>query len=161
MYWYTREKDGKDSMSSNELQAIKQKEEELMLQALGLKPKTQPTEHKPLEKHELAALLQKDSTSDAAGLFEEDRMKGLGYGRGNGLGEAAHEVLVAEGLPAAPQEGSGAGATAPVTLSAKDLKLLHKAMKRQAKGEKKKDKKDKRKKVCCMNDTVTWVIVAR
>ena len=118
-------------------------------QALGLKPKTQPVEHKPLEKHELAALLQKDSTAEAqaAGLFEEDRMKGLGYGRGNAVGEAGHEVLAAEGLPADGQVEATRGAAAPVTLSAKDLKLLHKAMKKQGKSDKKKDKKDKKKKV--------------
>ncbi len=74
--------------------------------------------------------------------------------RGAVMAEAAHEVLGAEG----PSDGAGPGNTGlpppppgpppRVQLSTKDLKMLHKAMKKQEKKEKKskKSKKEKHKK---------------
>lgn len=75
MFWYTREKEQQDLLQ-DERQAVKRREEELMMEALGLKPKAAPRQaaQQQLEKHELQALLRK-------GEVEQGEEHGLGYGK--------------------------------------------------------------------------------
>jgi len=113
VYWYTRDKDGpaqQDPQATphhHELLAVKRREEELMLEALGLKPKA--PRHGPaqprLDAQDMGRLLGRDEDDAAAqrkGDDEEgpapedaDRVKGLGYTTARAFG-GAHAFGAAE-----------------------------------------------------------------
>eukprot|EP01023_Acetabularia_acetabulum_P050916 TRINITY_DN5559_c0_g1_i6.p2 TRINITY_DN5559_c0_g1~~TRINITY_DN5559_c0_g1_i6.p2 ORF type:complete len:216 (-),score=52.26 TRINITY_DN5559_c0_g1_i6:340-987(-) len=104
VFWYTKDKRQGGNSVQDEFKAVKAKEEELMMQALGLKPKGQNFANgggKPkLEKHEMAQLLRKRSEELQEGQQEEDpdRVKGLGHAPGAIGGIEAREVLEGEGI---------------------------------------------------------------
>ncbi|GLI70400.1 hypothetical protein VaNZ11_015184 [Volvox africanus] len=115
VYWYTREKSGQDSIQ-DEIQAVKRREDELMMEAMGLKPKTVAKPAPKLDKHDLDELIkgkqdEQEQPDDAAAAVQEaDRIKGLGYvaGTGPGLADAVRTTLpgvgpaVASGGPPGP-----------------------------------------------------------
>ncbi|GIL88512.1 hypothetical protein Vretifemale_16487 [Volvox reticuliferus] len=92
VYWYTREKSAQDSIQ-DEIQAVKKREEELMMEAMGLKPKTVAKPAPKLDKHDLDELIngkqeeQEQPDAAAAAAQEADRIKGLGYVAGWVKGE--------------------------------------------------------------------------
>lgn len=77
--WYTREKQ-EDGVLEDEVKAVKAREKELMLEALGLKPKSQPTVVPQLERQDMEQLLKKGLAVEEGAVPEEVAgMKGLGY----------------------------------------------------------------------------------
>uniref|UniRef100_A0A7S3VK53 Multiple myeloma tumor-associated protein 2-like N-terminal domain-containing protein n=1 Tax=Dunaliella tertiolecta TaxID=3047 RepID=A0A7S3VK53_DUNTE len=109
VYWYTREKSGQAVSVEEERRAVKQREEELMLEALGLKPKSLPTEHKPMDQKELDAIIKKNAPEKEEGA-EQGAIKGLGFAPGAsvGGGVAVHAKL--EGVGVGPSDGAAARA---------------------------------------------------
>lgn len=82
VYWYTREKDDGTDKLTDELRAVKEKEEQLMAEALGIKPKSAPAQKRKLEEHEMQQLLHrsgKDTAEDDEGAEGGEHIKGLGY----------------------------------------------------------------------------------
>ncbi|KXZ53010.1 hypothetical protein GPECTOR_8g379 [Gonium pectorale] len=124
VYWYTREKGSNDALAE-EVNAVKQREEELMMEALGFKPKAAPRPAAQLDKHELEEIIKGKPAegeeaeagmaagAGGAGAAEADRIKGLGYIAGTGggpLADAVHVQLPGVGPAAAPpppQAGAG------------------------------------------------------
>lgn len=78
VFWYTREKQGHDALEDERV-AVKQREEQLMMEALGLKPKAPPLPPAPsaVDKNELQALLRRGEHVAAPGADEH----GLGFGQ--------------------------------------------------------------------------------
>ncbi|EFJ51687.1 hypothetical protein VOLCADRAFT_116333 [Volvox carteri f. nagariensis] len=128
VYWYTRDKSAQDAVQ-DEIKAVKKREEELMMEVLGLKPKTASKPAPQFDKHELNELIkgrqeeheQLDKVDATA--HEAQRMKGLGYVLGPGVpSEAVHTTLPGVGhtgpgpnAQQAPQMLASAGAAAPST----------------------------------------------
>ncbi|GFR51161.1 hypothetical protein Agub_g13517, partial [Astrephomene gubernaculifera] len=126
VYWYTREKSGQDTLQ-DEIQAVKQREEELMLEALGLKPKSAAVKPAPqLDKHELDELIRGKPQEEGggmegggggaeggggAGAQEADRVKGLGFvaGTAGATAEAVHVTLPGLGPAQQPPAGGPRG----------------------------------------------------
>ncbi|KAK9802778.1 hypothetical protein WJX73_002172 [Symbiochloris irregularis] len=96
VFWYTRAKgeDGVDPMAA-ELRSVKEREEELMMEALGMKPKVKKLPVQPkLDQRELAQLTQAGEDEGQGPLATEDRLKGIGYAPNQAEGQVAgHEVL--------------------------------------------------------------------
>ncbi|KAJ9510834.1 hypothetical protein QJQ45_027759 [Haematococcus lacustris] len=127
VYWYTRDKAQQQSLQ-DEVQAVKQREQQLMMEALGLRPKSEQVVHKQMTAEELAVALQRNAQhqeADAAGAGPDkadvsaaDRVKGLGFMPGAaagvaGSGEPTHARLEGVGVPgnstAHPQALGGGG----------------------------------------------------
>ena len=100
VYWYTREKEEDEQAArERELALVKQREEDLMMEALGMKPRV-PKPQAPAQPRLDAADMQRlingqpeEAETEAAAGMTEDRVKGLGYNAsrltcvGWGLGE--------------------------------------------------------------------------
>ncbi|GMH33532.1 hypothetical protein BSKO_01366 [Bryopsis sp. KO-2023] len=101
--WYTKLKQDEGNELQDERQAVKKREENLMLEALGLKkPTVAPVGERKLEGHEIQELLRRGGEEGEAqpGMEEpeSDRVKGLGFKPGNVGGVAVKEVLEGVGL---------------------------------------------------------------
>lgn len=98
--WYTRAKGDNGNSLMDERKAVKDREEDLMLEALGIKKKVkkQVGPNSKLEGYELEELLRKGSGEDGSqqNVEDEEKVKGLGFKPGNFGGVAVQEVL--EGL---------------------------------------------------------------
>ncbi|KAK9844308.1 hypothetical protein WJX74_000631 [Apatococcus lobatus] len=159
VFWYTREKKDEGGHLELERQAVKQREEDLMLEAMGMKPKAKKAiAPAKLAKHEMEQLMNgsiHDEEPEAAPPDSADPTKGIGF-KPNQLkapGEAGHEVMKGVGinksLPPPPPmpNGHAAAASRPgPLLSEKQLKKLLKAQKKEARHAKKAAKKDKKEK---------------
>ncbi|EIE27448.1 hypothetical protein COCSUDRAFT_64236 [Coccomyxa subellipsoidea C-169] len=154
VYWYTRAKgEGGDTAAAAELHAVKQREEELMAEALGIKPKVIRAPKQPqLDQKEMAQLMSKDAeeVDGEGGDREAERIKGLGYSVNavRGAGDAEHEVLAgtlpSKQLPGPPPMNPGQLPPPPVLTEA-DAKRMRKAQKKAAKEARRAEKKEKRK----------------
>eukprot|EP00884_Botryococcus_braunii_P013938 jgi/Botrbrau1/22545/Bobra.114_2s0068.1 len=156
VYWYTREKDNGEGARATEIQAVKEREEELMAEALGLKPKKKklppPTK---LNSQDIKKLLEGNPEEEAeAGITDPDAVKGLGYvpNMVRGAGDAEHEVMAGVGVGDPRQGVAGAGPAAPhgglpppPPLSASAMKKMLKQQSKEAKKAKKDAKKAKKK----------------
>lgn len=86
LHWYTRDKSGTSHADAvkEEIERIKEQEEQAMREALGLAPKrsTCPQGHR-LDKHEFSELVKRGSTAEdlGAGHAEAARVDGLGFSR--------------------------------------------------------------------------------
>mmetsp|Transcript_11208 Transcript_11208/g.28368 ORF Transcript_11208/g.28368 Transcript_11208/m.28368 type:complete len:225 (+) Transcript_11208:2-676(+) len=101
LLWYSRDKQGEAGGSSQELRAVKQREEELMQEALGLKPKTAVArQQNKMEKHELAELLRRGRTVEERDdrFAEAERIKGVGTAASAHQQVAERNVLEGEGI---------------------------------------------------------------
>ncbi|GAX85883.1 hypothetical protein CEUSTIGMA_g13299.t1 [Chlamydomonas eustigma] len=113
VYWYTREKDGQSSSIQDEIKAVKAKEEEAMLEALGLKPKSvKPLAPAALDKNEMAKLLKRggDEEEEAAGVGSSGALGVPGVDAGDkvaGLGFA--KARAALGMSATTPKGGQTG----------------------------------------------------
>jgi hypothetical protein len=88
VYWYTRDKEEGESADirrENELAMVKQREQDLMMEALGVKPKApkHETRQPRLDQEDMKKLLGKNEDDDyqnqASPGGEGDRIRGLGY----------------------------------------------------------------------------------
>ncbi|PSC74414.1 Multiple myeloma tumor-associated 2 [Micractinium conductrix] len=89
VYWYTRDVDRGEADAPSELEMVKQHEQDLMMEALGVKPKApKHLKQAQLNKADMLKLLQgtgeeeavdNAGTTAAAAVTEADRVKGLGY----------------------------------------------------------------------------------
>ncbi|MEW5318936.1 MAG: hypothetical protein WDW38_010118 [Sanguina aurantia] len=161
--WYTRDPNQKEAALKEELAAVKQKEEDAMMEALGLKPKVARIEDQPkLGKKELESLLKRGvggaagtDTAAAAG-SDADRIKGLGFAAPGGSGAVKTQdtlpgsALFANGPgnASAPASGRQSGASQalpppPSVDPAKLRKVLH-AQRKEDKAAKKASKKAKK-----------------
>ncbi|KAL6771864.1 hypothetical protein ACKKBG_A28065 [Auxenochlorella protothecoides x Auxenochlorella symbiontica] len=82
VYWYTREKEGDaQAAREKELAMVKQREEDLMMEALGMKPRPpKPVTQPKLDGADMQKILH--GAGDAAEEEDpgaEDRVKGLGF----------------------------------------------------------------------------------
>lgn len=89
--WYTRDKEegeDADARRKNEMAMVKQREQDLMMEALGMKPKApkhETRQHQALAQEDMKKLLGKDQDEDyqnhagPSGAGEGDRIRGLGY----------------------------------------------------------------------------------
>ncbi|KAL3140661.1 hypothetical protein ABBQ32_005227 [Trebouxia sp. C0010 RCD-2024] len=111
VFWYTREKQEEEAAKARlEMQAIKQREEDLMNEALGLKPKTLKHSAKPkLDSQDMAKLLGRTESEEQGQpdpSQDPEAVKGLGYAPNmmTGVQSAGHEVLGGIGV-----DGDAAG----------------------------------------------------
>ncbi|KAK9842065.1 hypothetical protein WJX81_006747 [Elliptochloris bilobata] len=169
VFWYTREKKGDDDAAAAEMLAIKQREEDLMAEALGIKPRTlRPMARAKLDKKDVAQLLSRGEEGEEPNpAAEADRIQGLGFAAGahGSMEEPEREVLAGVGLdrpmppppgrPGAPQAGPGpppgggppagscgGGSTlpGPPAIPAAALKLVKEAQKKAAKEARKEER---------------------
>mmetsp|Transcript_11140 Transcript_11140/g.33411 ORF Transcript_11140/g.33411 Transcript_11140/m.33411 type:complete len:413 (+) Transcript_11140:151-1389(+) len=156
--WYTREKkDDQEQRLRDELQAIKEREEDLMLEAMGMKPKVRAAPKAAPTGQELELLMRKargEGQADEEGPPEPsaDAMPGLGFSKldditvNMSVGES-HEVMAGIGVPppmagesaAIPGSGGEEG-----RLTKEELAILEEAEKAAAKRAKKAEKKAKK-----------------
>eukprot|EP00890_Picochlorum_soloecismus_P004362 jgi/Picsp_1/4927/NSC_02291-R1_t-complex protein 1 subunit zeta len=121
VYWYTKDKDGENSEAArqHELQLVKQREEELMMEALGMKPRApkhvQTSNRQQLDSIEMKKLLStsgdQDEDAPAPGqqVMKEERVRGLGYAAGGFHGgESRREILGGVGVSGTDAYGGGA-----------------------------------------------------
>lgn len=82
--WYLKQNDAAADSAATELARLKQLEQDMMLEALGLKPKgsAQAANRRPLLPHEMAAALKRTPASDAAA-GEQPASAGLGAAIGS------------------------------------------------------------------------------
>mmetsp|Transcript_12633 Transcript_12633/g.23839 ORF Transcript_12633/g.23839 Transcript_12633/m.23839 type:complete len:245 (-) Transcript_12633:30-764(-) len=115
--WYSRAKENKGGAQDEEKRLVKQREEELMQEALGLKPKTNPSwssSHHGVQgtraaKHELNELLRRGVTTDDRER-EGERIKGIGSNVGSSSQMVAgRDVLQGEGIIDSFFEGEAEG----------------------------------------------------
>ncbi|KAI3434435.1 hypothetical protein D9Q98_002512 [Chlorella vulgaris] len=90
VYWYTRDVDRSDADKAAELAMVKQREQDLMMEALGVKPKALKQLKQPrLDQQDMQKLMQGTGQEDeegggagaavAAAVANADRIKGLGF----------------------------------------------------------------------------------
>lgn len=88
VYWYSKDKAGgaeAEEIRRREVDAVKQREEEMMMEALGLKPKKRrDVKPRKLDEEEMQHLLGKgpggEEGDDGGDIrWEEEQVKGLGY----------------------------------------------------------------------------------
>ncbi|MEW5305471.1 MAG: hypothetical protein WDW36_008007 [Sanguina aurantia] len=135
--WYTRDPNQKEAALKEELAAVKQKEEDAMMEALGLKPKVARIEDQPkLGKKELESLLKRGGWGGSGAVKTQDTLPGSAL-FANGPGNAS-----------APASGRQSGASQalpppPSVDPAKLRKVLH-AQRKEDKAAKKASKKAKK-----------------
>lgn len=124
VYWYTRDKDGAggqeaaDARRAHEMAMVKQREQDLMMEALGLKPKApkHTTQQPRLGKEDMQKLLGKDDDEDGGGA-QEDRIRGLGFNASRTTGAIQtgvdQERLDGMGLRGGPRGGAPAPPSVP------------------------------------------------
>lgn len=156
--WYTRAKANNGNTLMDERQAVKEREEDLMLEALGIKKKVrkQVGPNGKLEGYELEELLRKGSGEYGAqqNMEDEDKVKGLGFKSGNFGGVAVQEVLegVNEGEELAQrrrvmaQHDVSVGKDEEVKDEKKGLEEKHGKSRKEKKKEKKSKEKHKKRK---------------
>eukprot|EP01114_Cavostelium_apophysatum_P016400 TRINITY_DN4653_c0_g1_i1.p1 TRINITY_DN4653_c0_g1~~TRINITY_DN4653_c0_g1_i1.p1 ORF type:complete len:296 (-),score=45.23 TRINITY_DN4653_c0_g1_i1:16-903(-) len=140
-----------------ELRRIKQQDEELMKEALGLKPKQRRLSSRALEKHEFKDLLKRGTTERD----EQDvsRVGGLGYEPAPIVSSQGISMSAGISVPGKEdteeafrpeekhQKGSGSAESAVQSQTPTDNEKLRKREKKEKKEKKsKKDKKDKKEK---------------
>lgn len=87
LHWYNRDKKSRAADAEaikEEIQRVKEEEEQAMREALGLAPKrTNRSQSNRLDKHELSELMKRGSTAEdlGAGHAEAARVHGLGFSR--------------------------------------------------------------------------------
>ncbi|KAL0051706.1 hypothetical protein WJX82_000772 [Trebouxia sp. C0006] len=157
VFWYTREKQEEEAAKARlEMQAIKQREEDLMNEALGLKPKTLKQTAKPkLDSQDMAKLLGRTDSEEQGQpdpMQDPDAVKGLGYKPNmmTGVASAGHDVLGGIGVDedsaaALAQDGPAEALPGPPPrLSVAELKQLLKKQKKAASKAHKEAKKAKK-----------------
>lgn len=88
LFWYTRDKNSQGSDQDAlkaEIQKVKEEEEQLMREALGLAPKrSNRPQGNRLDKHEFSELVKRGSTAEdlGGGHAEAAQVNGLGFSRG-------------------------------------------------------------------------------
>ncbi|KAL4450562.1 hypothetical protein ABPG77_000918 [Micractinium sp. CCAP 211/92] len=175
VFWYTREVDRNEADAASELAMVKQREQDLMMEALGVKPKA-PKQLKQahLDKMDMQKLLQGSGDQDqaqgaagstvAAAAADTDRIQGLGFNASMTTGAIQagqdRETLagVSNGDFVAPhaQQAAAAAATAPqqqplehgpggAALTAEQIAELKRLRKKQEKKAAKKARKAAKK----------------
>lgn len=132
VYWYTRDVDRSDADKAAELAMVKQREQDLMMEALGVKPKAPKQLKQPqLDQQDMQKLMQGTGQEDeegggagaaaAAAVADADRMKGLGFHASMTTGAIQagtdHEMLAGVGNSNLAGPGSGAGTQQPAAAS--------------------------------------------
>jgi len=162
VYWYTRDKeDGEaaDIRRENEMAMVKQREQDLMMEALGMKPKA-PKRETRLDQEDFRKLLGKNQDEDyqhqAGPSGEEGRIRGLGYtaSRTTGavqLGEDYERLdgvgmqRPSDNMPPTGNNRDAAAAAAPMKNDEAELNLRNKHQSREGKKAAKRAKKESRK----------------
>lgn len=149
-YWYAKKKTTGQAELAKEIKAVKEREEELMLEALGMKKakKKQTTDFgKRLQQYEVAGLLKRREKEDGEQNEDEDLgPRGLGFRRTAAplTATATHEVLEGVGIsetkpPDKPPEvqSSGLNAAAVEREHSKKKRKKDKLERKEAKKRKK------------------------
>ncbi|KAL0028599.1 hypothetical protein WJX79_004412 [Trebouxia sp. C0005] len=157
VFWYTREKQEEEAAKARlEMQAIKQREEDLMNEALGLKPKALKHTAKPkLDSQDMAKLLGRTDSEEQGQpdpKQDPDAVKGLGYKPNmmTGVASAGRDVLGGIGVDedsaaALAQDGPAEALPGPPPrLSVAELKQLLKKQEKAASKAHKEAKKAKK-----------------
>ncbi|KAF5742507.1 Multiple myeloma tumor-associated 2 [Tripterygium wilfordii] len=155
LHWYTRDKNSKGSDADalkEEIKRVKEEEEQLMREALGLAPKrsTRPQGNR-LDKHEFSELVKRSSTADdlGEGHSEAARVDGLGFSR---MPRPWEDPIT---LQSGTSEVSSAMLKPDITSSStrnagkdesKDESLQKKRRREEKREEKKRDKREKHEK---------------
>ncbi|KAL4439676.1 hypothetical protein ABPG75_002677 [Micractinium tetrahymenae] len=114
VFWYTREVDRSEADAASELAMVKQREQDLMMEALGMKPKaTKQLKQAQLDKADMQKLLQGSGEQEEAGSMaaaataEANRIQGLGFNASMTTG------AIQTGQHYEKLAGVGSGAAAP------------------------------------------------
>ena len=112
VFWYTRDvqRGDAEAVRKREMELVKSREEELMMEALGLKPKKTYKQKQQLDMEDMRKLVGRGDGMDVDQGSEQER-GGLGYStaapvRGSGIDASAKEML----------DGVGTGGDAGVTI---------------------------------------------
>ena len=144
VFWYTREKGDSANPIADELRQVKEREEDLMLEALGMKPpERRPSGGARLTQQDMQQITQAEDDEEP----RADRVKGLGYNPTDVVGQIAHtDVLPGTAyanLPGPPSRPAAKPAKAEA-LSRTENKAIRKAEKKAAKHAKKEAKHARR-----------------
>lgn len=119
IFWYTRDKGSGAGSVQDEVAAIKEEEERLMQEALGLRPKTERRVESTMGAEELKEFLKRSGEGDDAAAANTegetaDRVKGVGFSRLATVagGTAARETLDGVGMTDAGDPAAARGAAA-------------------------------------------------
>ena len=97
VYWYTREKGDSSDPVAEELRRVRDREEQLMMEALGVKPKEQKAVGSTrLNKQDMQQLTQQSENEPDA---RPDQVKGLGYDPTGVQGQIAHTDVLPGSAP--------------------------------------------------------------
>lgn len=134
---------------------MKQKEEELMMEALGLKPKSSPlVSQAPLDKADMHRLLENDEGGTVE-YGDTTRMTGLGFNKGGGGGRVPeqfvemHETLIGTRMPRQGNDGNtvlGGVEKEGRKVPSKSVSAREKSEREHKKKTEKKERKDKKSK---------------
>ena len=146
VFWYTREKGDSSNPVADELRRVKEREEDLMLEALGMKlPERRNSGGNRLTAQDMQQITQQAEGEED---LTSDRVKGLGYNPTDVVGQIAHTAVLpgtvpVQALPGPPSRPASKAASAEA-LSRTDNKAIRKAEKKAAKQAKKEAKHARR-----------------
>ena len=141
VFWYTREKGDAGDPVAEELRRVKQREEQLMLEALGVKPAERKAGGARLNQQDMQQLTQQAEDEPVA----VDRVKGLGYDPTGVQGQIAHTEVLPGSAPLGAGQPPASGARAPEQgLHRTEHKAIRKAEKKAAKEAKREAKQARR-----------------
>ncbi|KAJ8420309.1 hypothetical protein Cgig2_028059 [Carnegiea gigantea] len=155
LFWYARDKNGQgtdqDALKA-EIQKVKEEEEQLMREALGLAPKrSNRPQGNRLDKHEFSELVKRGSTAEdlGAGHAEAARVDGLGFSRAPCPWEASSSIEPStRDASAEPAQEAPIGTAERVSREgseeSREKKRKHDERKREKREEKKRSKHEKR-----------------
>lgn len=156
LFWYARDKNGQgtdqDALKA-EIQKVKEEEEQLMREALGLAPKrSNRSQGNRLDKHEFSELVKRGSTAEdlGAGHAEAAQVDGLGFSRAPRPWEASSSIEPStRDASAEPAQEATIETAERVTREGseeegREKKRKHDERKREKREEKKRRKDEKR-----------------
>eukprot|EP00241_Pyramimonas_parkeae_P010849 CAMPEP_0114232450 /NCGR_PEP_ID=MMETSP0058-20121206/4614_1 /TAXON_ID=36894 /ORGANISM="Pyramimonas parkeae, CCMP726" /LENGTH=226 /DNA_ID=CAMNT_0001343927 /DNA_START=39 /DNA_END=719 /DNA_ORIENTATION=+ len=160
--WYTRSKEDHAAEMAKERKAVKEHEDQLMREALGLAPKRDRTVRSKMDQKEMDEMLRRgggDADGEGDDKRDADRMKGIGSSTRIGMiggqgGGFDREVLPGVEADAGPGPRGGEDGAADRSVgenssdsdSSQDRKASKKRKKEERKEKKKKKKEDKMRK---------------
>lgn len=151
LHWYTRDKKSGAADAEamkEEIQRIKEEEEQAMREALGLAPKrSNRPQGNRLDKHEFSELVKRGSTAEdlGAGHAEAARVHGLGFSREPRAWEDPSSLPDSGARANSPENVEVSMPSAPAKPEEDDSGDEHRRKKRRHE-EKKREKHDKREK---------------
>ncbi|XP_074312396.1 uncharacterized protein LOC141647923 [Silene latifolia] len=154
LFWYSKDKNSQaadqDALKA-EIQRVKEEEEQLMREALGLAPKrSNRPQGNRLDKHEFSELVKRSSTAEDLGAGHADaaQVQGLGFARAPGTSDTTVSIQPGTSNVAVVPEAAPEPETTNKDESDEEVrrkKRKHDERKREKHDERKREKREERK----------------